>query len=124
MPAIHLKRLQQIIREELHRHTLHEGEQAKTAIDHAQAATKCLDAIEKYKEAASSKALAEMQSELDKVEQILNRVVASPLNYADAVPESPGPDTEGDLTSSKPSEASDSAVSGPKKKSVKPNVVG
>lgn len=116
MPTIQLKRLKQIVKEELMRKLLAEGELEKSAIDHASAATKCLDAIEKYKEVATSKALAEMQEELDSVEKILNRVVASPLQYADAIPESPGPDTEGDISIS-------GAEGGVQKKSMKPNVL-
>ena len=114
MQRLHLKKLQQIIKEEISKHFLAEGEHEKSAIDHASAATKCLDAIEKYKGVATSKALAEMKSELDRLVQVLNRVVASPLQYADAVPKTPGPDTEGKLKS---------IDSMPKKKSIKPSVV-
>lgn len=113
MLKIHLRKLQQIVKEEINRHVLVEGDREKSAIDHASAATKCLDAIEKYKEVASPKALAEMQKELDKMVQVLNRVVASPLQYADSVPSTPGPDSEGKLKS----------IDSPqKKKSIKPNI--
>lgn len=112
MPKIGLDKLRNIIREELVR-SLAEGEQAKSGIDHAREAVKCLDAIEKYKSLATSKALAEMQTELEKVEKVLHRITASPLEYADAVPEEA---PSGDL------EVLDS--SGPDaKKSVRPNIV-
>lgn len=115
MPKIQLRNLQKIIREEISRSVMLEGEHAKSAIDHASAATRCLDAIEKYKEAATSKALSEMQSELDKVEQILNRVVASPLVYADPVPE--------DSTDSSGRSSQVLKTSGPSAKTVKPKVI-
>lgn len=99
----------------LHASVLSEGEHAKSAIDHASAATRCLDAIEKYKEVATSKALAEMQDELNKIEQILNRVVASPLVYADAVAE------ESDEQSSSDSQML--STSGPKTKITKPTII-
>lgn len=121
MPRIHLKNLQKIVREELQRHFLVEQEQRKVALDHADAASKALDAIEKYKEVASSKANAELQDSLERVEQILNRIVASPLNYADVVPDEPTEDgsvsaAQVPLTSNPPDQ--------PKRKVIKPTVVG
>lgn len=89
MPRIHFNRLKTIVRQEVSRHArrrmLREGEDRKVALDHADAAAKCLDAIEKYKENSSAKAMGEMGDSLESVEKVLNRIVASPLEYGDVM---------------------------------------
>ena len=86
MPRIHLNKLKMIVRQEVFRkRMLREGEDRKVALDHADSAAKCLDAIEKYKEASSAKAMGEMEGALETVEKVLNRIVASPLEYGDVM---------------------------------------
>jgi len=93
MSNISLNKLQKIIREELTKFSLLESDQMKAALDHAEAAVKCLDAIGKYKEVASQKSLAELGDSLEKVEKVLNRVFKSPSEYFDMVSE-PSKDAE------------------------------
>ena len=87
MPQIPFARLQKIIKEELKRYYLAEGEQDTIAVQHALSATKCLAAIEKYKETATEAAKTALGTNLEEVEKILKRIAASPMNYADMVPE-------------------------------------
>jgi len=116
MPKIHVNRLKTIVRQEVLRHKmLHENEERKVALDHADAAAKCLDAIEKYKETSSAKAMGEMEDALGSVEKVLNRIVASPLEYADVM-SSDYQDTSGDI------EIVDDE-SPPQKKRIKPSIV-
>ena len=82
MPKITLETLKRIIREEVS--NLHEGADHDSASKVMSAATKLLGAIETFKESASEKAKAEMGSNLESVEQLLNRIVASPMQYVDA----------------------------------------
>ena len=82
MAKITLQTLKKIIREEVT--TLREGADHDTASKVMSAATKLLGAIEAFKESASEKAKAEMGTNLDGVEQLLNRIVASPMQYVDA----------------------------------------
>lgn len=118
MNRIRLNALQKIIREELKRKLVLEGEQHKAALDHADAAVKCLDALEKYKEVASEPAMAEFGDSLERVEQILTRIATSPLNYVDANAVEDETSEDGmDLT------APPTGKSPASKKSVKPNVV-
>lgn len=81
MSKIHVSRLKQIIREELG--MIHEGEDHDAATKIMGAATKLLSAIESFKEAASEKVKAEL-TDLNSVESILKRVIASPMQYVDA----------------------------------------
>lgn len=82
MAKIGISRLKKIIREELS--MIHEGEDHDSASKIMSSATKLLSAIETFKETASEKAKAEMGTNLDGVEQLLNRIVASPMQYVDA----------------------------------------
>lgn len=97
MPSISINRLKQIIREELNRVGIDEGaEHNAAALDHAKKANDLLAAIEKYKEVATSTAMGDIQSELEKIGQTLERVATQPLQYADPVPSEEAPDS-GDL---------------------------
>lgn len=121
MPRIHIDRLKMIVRQEVFRNRmLHEGEDRKVALDHAALAAKCLDAIEKYKDGASAKAMGEMEEAFKTVEQVLNRVVSSPMQYADVLKDYEPEEIEsGD-------EAGLDVGGTPKpvqKKSIKPNLV-
>lgn len=82
MAKIGLARLKKIIREELE--TLHEGDDHDSAAKIMSAATKLLGAIEAFKESSSEKVKAEIGTNMDSVEQLLNRIVASPMQYVDA----------------------------------------
>lgn len=82
MAKIGISRLKKIIREELS--LLQEGEDHDSASKIMSSATKLLSAIETFKETASEKAKSEMGTNLDGVEQLLNRIVASPMQYVDA----------------------------------------
>jgi DUF438 domain-containing protein len=82
MAKIGLARLKNIIREEIE--NLHEGEDHDSASKIMSSATKLLSAIESFKESASEKAKAEMGTNLEGVEQLLNRIAASPMQYVDA----------------------------------------
>ena len=82
MAKIGISRLKQIIREELQ--NINEGADEETAAKMAQAASKLLGSIEDFKEAASEKVKSEVGSHLDNVEQLLKRIVASPMQYVDA----------------------------------------
>lgn len=82
MAKIGISRLKKIIREEMS--LLREGEDHDSASKIMSSATKLLSAIETFKDTASEKAKAEMGSNLDGVEQLLNRIVASPMQYVDA----------------------------------------
>lgn len=82
MAKIGISRLKKIIHEEIS--LLREGEDHDSASKIMSSATKLLSAIETFKETASEKAKAEMGTNLEGVEQLLNRIVASPMQYVDA----------------------------------------
>lgn len=82
MAKIGISRLKKIIREELE--NLREGDDHDAASKIMSAATKLLGAIESFKESASEKAKAEMGSNLEGIEKLLNRIVSSPMQYVDA----------------------------------------
>ena len=118
MPRMHVNTLKKIVRQEvLRRNMLRENEERKVALDHADAAAKCLDAIEKYKGMSSAKAMGEMEGALDNVEKVLNWIVASPLEYADVVSSDYSEDS-GDIEV-----IDDEKPTSPQKKSVKPNLM-
>ena len=81
MPKIGLEKLKKIIREEMSR--LDEGEDHDTAAKIMSSATKLLSAIESFKESASEKVKAEIGVHLEETEKVLQRVVASPMQYVD-----------------------------------------
>lgn len=87
MAKIGIATLKKIIREEIE--NLYEGTDEDSASKIMSGATKLLSAIENFKESASEKVKAELGSNLDGVEQLLKRVVSSPMQYVDA--SSPGP---------------------------------
>jgi len=87
MAKIGISRLKKIIREELE--NIYEGVDEDSAAKMAQTASKLLSAIESFKEASSEKVKSEVGSSLEGVEQLLKRVVASPMQYVDVT--SPGP---------------------------------
>ena len=87
MAKIGISRLKKIIREEIE--NLYEGADEDAASKIMSSATKLLNAIESFKENSSEKLKAELGSNLDGVEQLLKRVVASPLQYVDVT--APGP---------------------------------
>lgn len=87
MAKIGIATLKKIIREEIE--NLYEGTDEDSASKIMSGATKLLNAIENFKETASEKVKAELGSNLDGVEQLLKRVVASPMQYVDVT--SPGP---------------------------------
>lgn len=94
------KRVKEIIREEISlfyskNRSLNENESHKAALDHASAAAKCLDAIEKYIEVVSPKAQTELGDAFETITKILKRVIASPMNYVDQVKAG----SQGDLVS-------------------------
>lgn len=81
MPKIGLDKVRKIIQEELV--NLHEGESHESAAKIMNSAAKLLSAIEVFKENVSEKARAEV-ADLEKVEQVLQRIIASPMQYVDA----------------------------------------
>jgi molybdenum-dependent DNA-binding transcriptional regulator ModE len=81
MAKIEINRLQKIIREELE--NLREGADHDSAAKLMSAATKLINAIDSFKEAASEKAKAELDAHLASVEQTLSRIVSSPMQYVD-----------------------------------------
>jgi hypothetical protein len=87
MAKIGISRLKTIIREELQ--NIYEGADEDAASKIMSGASKLLNAIESFKETASEKVKAEVGSNLDGVEQLLKRIVASPLQYVDVT--APGP---------------------------------
>ena len=87
MSKITLERLKKIIREEVQMFS--EGTDHDAASKIMTGATKLLNAIEAFKESASEKVKSEIGSNLDGVEQLLNRIVASPMQYVDIT--DPGP---------------------------------
>lgn len=87
MAKIGISRLKKIIREEIE--NLYEGADEDAASKIMSSATKLLNAIESFKESSSEKLKSELGSNLDGVEQLLKRVVASPMQYVDVT--SPGP---------------------------------
>lgn len=82
MPKIGLEKLKKIIQEEML--NLHEGADHDTAAKIMSGASKLLKAIEAFKNTASEKVKAEMGSNLEEVEKLLNRIAASPMQYVDA----------------------------------------
>lgn len=87
MAKIGISRLKKIIREELQ--NIYEGADEDAAAKIMSGASKLLNAIESFKESASEKVKAEVGSNLDNIEQMLKRIVSSPMQYVDAT--SPGP---------------------------------
>jgi molybdenum-dependent DNA-binding transcriptional regulator ModE len=83
MAKITLETLKKIIREEVS--NLHEGADHDSASKVMSAAAKLLSAIETFKENASEKAKAEIGTNLDSAQQILSRIVASPMQKKDVV---------------------------------------
>jgi molybdenum-dependent DNA-binding transcriptional regulator ModE len=83
MPKIDLKTVQRIIREEIL--NLNEGDDHKTGAKVMSSAANMLSAIESFKDAASEKAKAELGDHLDSIEEILKRIISSPMNYVDTV---------------------------------------
>jgi len=86
MPKIDLDRLRTIIREELSA-TLTEGADHDAASKQMTSATKLLSALESFKETASEKIKAELGQCVEDMEKLLNRVIASPMQYVDTVKE-------------------------------------
>lgn len=83
MPRIHVSRLKKIIQEEIN--LLLEDESHESAAKNVSNASKLLNALKSSKENLSEKAKAELsEAGLDQIEQILNRIIASPLQYVDA----------------------------------------
>lgn len=87
MAKIGISRLKTLIREELQ--NIYEGADEDTAAKIMSGASKLLNAIDSFKESSSEKVKAEMGSNLEGVEQLLKRIVSSPMQYVDVV--SPGP---------------------------------
>jgi hypothetical protein len=82
MSKIGLEKLKKIIQEEMI--NLHEGIDHDVAAKILGGASKLLNAIEAFKNTASEKVKAEMGSNLEEVEKILNRIADSPMQYVDA----------------------------------------
>jgi len=82
MPQIKIDRLQAIIREELA--SLKEGTDHDAASKMMSSATKLLKAVETFKETASEKSKSEFGGNLDSIQQTLQRIIASPMQYVDA----------------------------------------
>jgi hypothetical protein len=82
MSKIGIARLKTIIREEIA--NLYEGDDHDSASKNVAAASKLIGAIEGFKESASEKAKSELASNLDAAEQILKRIIGSPMSYVDA----------------------------------------
>ena len=83
MPKIELNKLKNIIREEISK--IREGADHDAASKNMSGATKLLNAIESFKESASEKAKAEMNTHLEEIEKLLSRIIASPMQYVDSV---------------------------------------
>ena len=81
MSKIGLDKLKKIIQEEMI--SLHEGMDHDTAAKIMGGASKLLKAIESFKNTASEKVKAEMGSNLEEVEKLLNRIATSPMQYVD-----------------------------------------
>lgn len=86
MPKIDLDRLRTIIREELSANLL-EGADHDAASKQMSSAAKLLSALESFKETASEKIKAELGQCLEDMDKLLNRVIASPMQYVDATKE-------------------------------------
>lgn len=82
MPKIELDRLKKIIREEIE--NLNEGDAHDAATKQASVAAKLLKAIETFKNTASEKAKSDFGESISSVEQILVRIINSPMQYIDA----------------------------------------
>jgi len=87
MAKIGISRLKTIIREELQ--NIYEGVDEDAAAKIMSGASKLLNAIESFKESASEKVKAEVGSNLDGVEQLLKRIVSSPMQYVDVAAPAP-----------------------------------
>lgn len=83
MPKIALNTLKRIIREEMS--SLREGQDHDTAAKIMSSASKLLSAVEDFKESSSEKVRAEIMTHVEEVEKVLNRIMASPMQYLDAV---------------------------------------
>lgn len=119
MAKIQINELQKLIREELIRHFIFEGEQEDAAAEHTKDAAALLKSLEKYQTSVSSKAKAEFGDNLDQMEKILKRIVGSPLQYVDPVASVDMSAPSGNNESSDDILRSD----GPKAKTTKPAVV-
>jgi len=86
MPKININRLKTIIREELQ--MLHENPDLQSAAALGRAAASLHKAVSSFKESASEKAKAEMPY-LEELEQTLERIVSSPVNYVDSTEAAP-----------------------------------
>jgi hypothetical protein len=84
MSKIHLNELVRIIREEL-KANLKEGADHDAASKQMTSATKLLGALESFKETASEKIKSELGQCIEDMEKLLNRVIASPMQYVDTV---------------------------------------
>jgi molybdenum-dependent DNA-binding transcriptional regulator ModE len=82
MSKIKIERLQSIIREELA--ALREGTDHDSASKLMSSATKLLNAIESFNEASSEKSKAEIGDSLSSAQKILQRIIASPMQYVDS----------------------------------------
>lgn len=85
MAKIGIARLKEIIQEEIENMSLQEGADHDTATKIMSSASKLLKAIEAFKDTGSEKLKSEVGESVDNLEKILNRVVASPMQYIDTV---------------------------------------
>lgn len=81
MPSIGLKRLKQIIREEIE--TLSEDVDRDAGTKLMSSANKLLKAVEAFKSTSTEKVNSELGTSLDEVEKFLKRIVDSPMMYVD-----------------------------------------
>lgn len=112
-------RINEIIKEEIglfyKGKNLTENENHKVALDHAVAASKLLDAIEKYTETVLPRAKTELGDSLEQVVKILKRVIASPTAYTDQLRSG----TEGDLVQNKDTTSQTNTQNKPKQNTSK-----
>lgn len=85
MPKIDIKRLQQIIQEEVS--VLREGDDHKTGAKVMTATANLLTAVEAFKNNASEKAKSSTMKCIQDLENLLNMIVANPMNYVDTIKE-------------------------------------
>lgn len=81
MPKIELNKLKKIIREEMI--SITEGANHDAASKNMSGATKLLNAIENFKNNASERVKADLAVHLDGITKLLDRIVASPMQYVD-----------------------------------------
>ena len=82
MPSIDLKKLKQIIREEVA--LVREGDDHDAAAKIVSSSAKLLKAIEAFKGSISEKVKADLGGHLEEVEKVLNRIVAPAVQHVDA----------------------------------------